>query len=349
MNNPGAALGTFATTEGPFAALLIDGRVYRLAPLLAGRVDGIGANPEMIQILDRWDVCWPIIRHATEQFREAPSAHGMDVNDLRILVPIRPRQIICAGANYRQHVIELMTDHQAGSEAGLSKEERRRHAEKLMDHRAANGQPFAFIKPVSTVLDPFEDLVLPADATQADWELELAVVIGRPAYRVRREKALDHVAGYTIANDISARDRLARRDMPALGFDWIAGKSAPGFLPLGPYIVPSALVENPQDLMLTLTLNGEIKQHGSTADMIFPVARLIEHISTHMRLLPGDIICTGSPSGNGVHFNRFLQPGDVLEGTIEGLGSQRNSCIAEVLEEKAPLHEPFVPLPDMTA
>lgn len=346
MNNPSVAIGTFAAIDGPFAGLLLDGKVYRLTVLLNGRVDRIGNDPEMIHILDQWDICWPIICREIEQFRKNPPTHGMKLADLSVLAPVRPRQIICAGANYRQHVIELMVGHEEGSVSGLSKEERRRRAERLMDHRAANGQPFAFMKPASALLDPFADLVLPIDATQTDWELELAVVIGRPAYRVNRERALDHVAGYTIANDISARDRLARRDIPALGFDWIAGKSAPGFLPLGPYIVPAALVEDLQDVNITLELNGEIKQHGSTEDMIFSISRLIEYISTYMRLLPGDIICTGSPAGNGAHFNRFLQPGDVLQGTIKGLGTQRNLCVAEVLEEGAPHHQPFVPLPE---
>lgn len=348
MNNPSVAIGTFATIDGPFAGLLLDGKVYRLAPLFDGQIDWNGNELEMIHLLDRWSICWPTICQGIEQFRRTPSAHAMNLADLRVLAPVRPRQIICAGANYRQHVIELLAGHETGSASGLNSHERRRQAERLMDHRAANGQPFAFMKPVSALLDPFADMVVPADAAQTDWELELAVVMGAPAYRVKQETALAYVAGYTIANDLSARDRLARRDMPALGFDWIAGKSAPGFLPLGPYIVPAAFIEDPQDLMITLRLNDEIMQHESTTDMIFPISRLIEHVSTYMRLLPGDVICTGSPAGNGAHFNRFLQPGDVLQGAIEGLGAQRNLCVAEALDEEAPRHRPFVPLPEIT-
>lgn len=170
------------------------------------------------------------------------------------------------------------------------------------------------------------------------------MVISRPAYRVRREDAYGVIAGYTIANDISARDRLARRDMPNFGFDWIAGKSAPGFLPLGPLIVPACFVDDPQALKLELKLNGDVMQRGETSDMIFPVERLIEFISTHMRLLPGDIISTGSPAGNGTHYNRYLRPNDVVESSIDGLGSMRNTVIAETLPVSAVLHQPFSPL-----
>ncbi len=264
--------------------------------------------------------------------------------ELATLAPVRPRQIICSGANYRKHVLEIMANQTMTSDALVEPEQRRRTAERMMDHRATHGQPYAFIKPVSTVLDPFERLIVPADSAQLDWELELGVVIGRPAYRVSRERAADHVAGYVVVNDITARDHLARPDFPSLGLDWVAGKSGPGFLPIGPVIVPAAFVQDPQALMITLKLNGQIMQHESTADMIFSVMQLVEFISTHMQLLPGDVICTGSPSGNGVQHKRFLAPGDVLEGEIEGLGAQRVQCVAEELGHDAVLHRPFTPL-----
>jgi 2-keto-4-pentenoate hydratase/2-oxohepta-3-ene-1,7-dioic acid hydratase in catechol pathway len=156
--------------------------------------------------------------------------------------------------------------------------------------------------------------------------------MGRRAHRVTRQEALEYVAGYTIANDLTNRDKLARKlgDMRELGMDWVASKCSATYLPLGPYLVPASQVDDPQSLQITLKLNGEVKQDDNTSDMIFGVARLIEDLSHKVTLLPGDIICTGSPSGNGVHYNRFLRPGDIVESSITGLGTQRNPCIAEV-------------------
>ena len=227
---------------------------------------------------------------------------------------------------------------------GQTQEERRASASKIMDHRREHGQPFCFLKPVSTILAPFDDFPVPPDSTKPDWELELAVVIGRSARRVSRAQALDYVAGYTIANDITSRDHLRRKDMPALGMDWVASKGKPGYCPLGPMILPAQFIEDPQDLWIELKLNGEVMQSESTADMIFELTQIIEFISTHIKLLPGDIVCTGSPSGNGTHYNRFLTPGDIMEGTISGLGTQRNHCVAEELPEGAVTHRPFTPL-----
>ena len=260
----------------------------------------------------------------------------MAVAQLRTAAPVQPRQILCAGANYRQHVIDVIIDQPVTVDAGISRAERRRHAEALMDHRASKGKPFIFSKLTSCVIGPEDDVVLPFDMQQPDWELELVVVIGKPARRVPAAHALDHVAGYTIGNDLTGREMLGRPDIPSMGHDWVAGKCAPTFQTLGPYIVPAQFIADPQRLQITLKLNGQVMQDESTADMIFPVARLIEWASTHVQLLPGDLILTGSPSGNGTHHQRFLKPGDVLEGSITGLGTQRNRCVAEqVTDEQA--------------
>jgi 2-keto-4-pentenoate hydratase/2-oxohepta-3-ene-1,7-dioic acid hydratase in catechol pathway len=166
-------------------------------------------------------------------------------------------------------------------------------------------------------------------STQPDWELELVIVIGRSARHVSRTDALTYVAGYTIANDLTSRDKVYRADMKAIGTDWLAGKSSPTFLPMGPYVVPAAFIPDPQKLHLTLKLNNQVMQDEGTNDMTFGVARLIEYISSLVQLLPGDVICTGSPQGNGMHYNRFLCLGDVMEGTITELGTQRNICVME--------------------
>ena len=120
-----------------------------------------------------------------------------------------------------------------------------------------------------------------------------------------------------------------------MGADWISAKGAPSYLPTGPYLVPSSFVTDPQNLQITLRLNGQAMQNESTADMIFDVARIIEYLSTYVQLWPGDLIATGSPAGNGAHYNRFLKPGDVMEGSITGLGTQRNECVAEEAEAHA--------------
>jgi 2-keto-4-pentenoate hydratase/2-oxohepta-3-ene-1,7-dioic acid hydratase in catechol pathway len=213
----------------------------------------------------------------------------------------------------------------------MSPEERLAHGVKKMDARASNGTPFFFCKAQSAVTGPFDPVVLPADAQQPDWELELGVIIGKRARRVKREHALDYVAGYTIVNDITVRERVNRKegDMREMGMDWIASKSSPTFLPMGPYFVPAVFVDDPQQLKLVLKLNAQVMQNESTEDMIFGVARLIEALSWTCELLPGDLICTGSPAGNGMHYGRFLRPGDVMEGSITGLGTQRNICVAE--------------------
>ncbi len=188
-----------------------------------------------------------------------------------------------------------------------------------------------FIGLASAICGPDDNVVLPDIGTQHDWELELGVVIGREAYRVGTEDALSHVAGYVIANDLTTRDRVFRPDMPGLGTDWLAGKNAPTFLPLGPWLVPAAFVPDPARLRVTLKLNGETMQDETTADMIFGVPELIAHVSAITPLRPGDLLLTGSPAGNGAHYGRYLQPGDVMEATITGgavdLGTQRNRCV----------------------
>jgi 2-keto-4-pentenoate hydratase/2-oxohepta-3-ene-1,7-dioic acid hydratase in catechol pathway len=242
-----------------------------------------------------------------------------------------PRQIFCSGANYKKHVIDLIIDEGGGPMTeNMTAEERRAWATRMMDDRAANGYPYMFSKPVSVVTGAYDNIILPPHAKAPDWELELGVVIGRKARHVARAEALNYVAGYSIVNDITNRDHVFRRDaVKAMGSDWVAAKGSPTYLPFGPYLVPAAFVPDPQNLQLTLKLNGEIKQDESTADMIFDIARQIEYLSSLVELWPGDVICTGSPAGNGTHYKRFLQEGDVVESTITGLGTQRNVCVKE--------------------
>ncbi|MBF4635310.1 fumarylacetoacetate hydrolase family protein [Agreia pratensis] len=251
----------------------------------------------------------------------------MPLADVTLTAPVQPRQVLQAGANYREHVVELVA-------AGLTQnsdrtpEEARAFAAKIMDDRAANGEPYFFIGLPACVVGDDVPLVLPSYSEVHDWELELAVVIGREAFRVSREDALDHVAGYTIVNDITTRDLVFRKDMKEIGTDWYRAKNAPGFLPTGPLLVPAQFVDG-GSVGLRLELNGQLMQDGSTTDLLFDIAALISGASQTMPLLPGDLLLTGSPSGNGQHWKRFLRDGDVMTGSIDGLGTQVVRCVAE--------------------
>lgn len=329
-------LGTLRAREGSrdaFVGVVVDERVVPLGELLQA---GAGPSPAtMRDLLDDWDRVWPTLAvygaALCAEPRAALERRSRPVAAFDVAPPVEPRQVLCSGANYRRHVVDLIVKQAQDATRDIGPDERRAWGERLMDQRAATGTPFFFVKTVASITGPYDPIVLPRDARQPDWELELAVVIGRRARLVPRHRALEYVAGYTIANDVTDRDRVYRRpgDAREMGMDWLASKCAPTFLPLGPWLVPAAFVSNPQDLRITLRLNGDVMQDESTADMIFDVARLIEHASAFTELLPGDVICTGSPAGNGMHYGRFLRDGDVVEGTIASLGTQRNVCRPE--------------------
>jgi 2,4-diketo-3-deoxy-L-fuconate hydrolase len=181
-------------------------------------------------------------------------------------------------------------------------------------------EPILFNKAPSSIAGPDDDLVLPADAIKTDWEVELAVVMAEDAWRVDRASALDLVAGYCICNDISERGWQLER-----GGQWMKGKSGPGFGPLGPWLVTTDEITDPQALAMFLDLNGERVQTGSTATMVFGVAELVSEISRFIRLERGDVIATGTPPGVGMAKKppRFLRNDDVMELSIAGLGTQR--------------------------
>jgi 2-keto-4-pentenoate hydratase/2-oxohepta-3-ene-1,7-dioic acid hydratase in catechol pathway len=317
------ALGTFATPgDVPFAGLVVGERVVDLATRL-------GAGATVRVLVDDWDRSLPRLQALADGIGPGDGEHRLD--DLRPLAPVQPPgQVFCAGANYRQHVLDLFAgaDRRGDSSDGLTAADRERAREEL-DERARTGRPFVFMESANALVGARDDVVLPGGSEQHDWELELVAVIGRPARRVPRERALDVVAGYTIANDVTTRDALIRTDARGLGLDWLAGKCAPTFLPTGPVIVPAVHAGDPQDLRITLRVNGRTMQDESTADMLFDVAALIAHISEVAELRPGDLVLTGSPAGNGASHGVFLRPGDVMEGEITGLGAQRNRCVAE--------------------
>ncbi|WP_340252263.1 fumarylacetoacetate hydrolase family protein [Roseobacter sp. HKCC-CH-9208] len=186
-------------------------------------------------------------------------------------------------------------------------------------------EPIIFSKATSSLSGPFDPVVIPRNSVKADWEVELGVVIGREALYVSEADALSYVAGYCTINDVSEREFQIEK-----GGQWIKGKSAPTFGPTGPYLVTADEVGDPQKLGLTLSLNGEVVQDSNTDDMIFGVAKIISYMSQFMKLVPGDIIATGTPSGVGMGMKpqRFLKPGDMMEIEVKGLGAQKQTAEA---------------------
>ncbi|UWQ90077.1 fumarylacetoacetate hydrolase family protein [Rhodobacteraceae bacterium M382] len=192
------------------------------------------------------------------------------------------------------------------------------------DHAAEAGmpvptEPILFMKATSAICGPNDDVIIPRGAKRTDWEVELGVVIGRAARYVDQATALDHVAGYCVINDVSERDFQLER-----GGQWVKGKSADTFGPIGPWLVTPDEIADPQALNLWLSVNGKTFQAGSTETMIFGVAELISYISQFMSLQPGDVISTGTPPGVGMGQKPqvYLKPGDVLELGVEGMGTQ---------------------------
>ena len=186
-------------------------------------------------------------------------------------------------------------------------------------------EPVLFSKATSCLSGPYDPVVIPRGSQKTDWEVELGVVIGHKAHCVSVEAALAHVAGYCVVNDVS--ERAFQTEM---GGQWIKGKSAPTFGPVGPWLVTADEVPDPQALDLGLSVNGEKLQGSNTGDMIFTVAEIISYMSRFMDLVPGDLISTGTPFGVGLGMNpqRFLKVGDVMELFVEGLGSQRQEAVA---------------------
>ncbi|MFD9042160.1 fumarylacetoacetate hydrolase family protein [Streptomyces bottropensis] len=314
------ALGTLSAPDGiPFPALITpDGRALDLRAALGER------ELTTRTLLERWDEAPPRLNALAGDDRAA----WQPLKGLRVHAPVEPRQIFQSGANYRQHVIDLEVAHRSPDDPRTA-EEARAEIAAVMDRRVAEDLPYVFIGLPSAITGPYDDVVLPSWAEKPDWELELAAVIARPAHQVSVEEALEYVAGYTIANDLTDRATVFRRDMKAIGTDWLRCKNAPGFTPLGPWIVPAGSIADPGDLRVTLKLNGDTMQDESTKDMLFDIARLVAYISQTSQLLPGDLVLTGSPAGNGIHWGRLLRDGDVMEGSITGLGVQRTRCVGE--------------------
>ena len=270
-------------------ALVIEGRLFPLDRLAPRRAE---LHRGLFDLLQRWDAIYPVLQELAETVD--PRTGGLAPGDrsIRVLTPVRyPRAVFCTVFNY----------YDFAAEAGVQPP----------DKRAA--RPYVCIKLPHSVIGPNETIVLPHTSRQVDWEVELGAVIGRPCRNVFVKDALDFVAGYSIVNDISARDIITRLDWPNFASDWLVSKNFDTGTPIGPYVLPKELVPDPQQVRLRLTRNGVVQQNGSTATMIFSLAEQIAHISQTVTLQPGDVIATGTPAGVGWKRNIWLEPGDVLE------------------------------------
>jgi 2-keto-4-pentenoate hydratase/2-oxohepta-3-ene-1,7-dioic acid hydratase in catechol pathway len=282
----------------------------------AAKVTGVAAHSSVMGILDDWSRAHRLLAQAAKRIATGKSrAKGMPLKRARLLAPILyPGNIYCAGANYTDHMAEMARAQ--GQTPGPTMKE-------------LGEKPWHFVKSSrSSVVGPGARVKLPIYSQMVDWEVELAAVIGKVAKDVPVEKALDHVAGYTIANDLSARDVMKREKNPATSpfhYDWLSQKCFDGSCPLGPWIVPARDIAYPQNLALKLWVNDTLMQDSLTSKMIFSTAEQIAMLSSRVTLYPGDLVLTGTPAGVGTPRRLFLKPGDKVKLWIEGIGELSNT------------------------
>jgi 2-keto-4-pentenoate hydratase/2-oxohepta-3-ene-1,7-dioic acid hydratase in catechol pathway len=319
---PAFGLGRFSVAGcTPFMGVVLEDSAMALQALapLAQRMGAVWPCPVEQSPFEQWPALFDVLSRVIAEFAEdeAFESAKIPLERLRIHAPFQPRQAFCTIANYRSGAVQARLD--AARAAAIE----------ACEQRLRDGQPYVSNKLPTSVIGPFDAIALPAHVRQPDWEVELGVVIGKEARNVKREDAMSCVAGYTVVNDITVRELVSRHEPQGMGTDWLQAKNAPGFLPVGPWVVPAAFVPDPYALRMTLRLNGELMQDEKTGDMIFDIAAQIEYVSRHVRLLPGDLLCTGAPAGFGLHYGRFLEPGDMVQAGIDGLGGQRNECRRE--------------------
>ena len=300
-------LVTVADGERAAPAIQVGDRRWLLSDAYAAA--GLAAAPlTLMDALQEWDVSENLIGRAAAIVAEISFGAGSLPPGTRILTPVQyPRKVVCSGTNYYDHLREMG----------------------ILDFDKRLNKPLFFLKPGSTTLvGPGATAPLPRITKQYDWEIELAVVIGRAARNVTESAALDHVAAYSVGIDLTARD-LQRQPETAFKFDWYAGKCCDGSCPLGPALVPARFVTDPQNLKMRLRLNGETMQNSCTSEMIFSVSELIAAASRVATLEPGDVLMTGTPAGVGWPKGHFLADGDTIVAEIEEVGLLEVSIIAD--------------------
>ena len=288
------------------AGVLVEDTVYD-----AAKVTGVATHGSVLGVLEDWSRARRLLAQAAKRLETGRGrAKGTPLKRVKLLAPVLyPGNIYCAGANYTDHMAEMARAQ--GQAPGPNMKE-------------LGEKPWHFVKSSrSAVVGPGAKVKLPVYSQMVDWEVELAAVIGRPARDVTVEKALDHVAGYTIADDLSARDVMRRDKNPATSpfhYDWLSQKCFDGACPLGPWIVPASDIPYPQNLALKLWVNDKVMQDSHTGKMIFSTAEQIAMLSSRVTLYPGDLILTGTPAGVGMPRRTFLKAGDTVKLWIEGIG-----------------------------
>jgi len=278
--------------------ILVDQSIYDLSEKFGS----------VLEILNSWEKTEQQLIETAEQLAQTPNTSGTPINEVKLAPPILyPGTLYCAGANYADHVLEM-----SGKPPPPE-----------------NTKPYFFIKSTrGTIIGANEPIRLPEYSNQVDWEAEIGIVIGREARQVSELDAMDFVAGFTIVNDLSARDHTKRHDVPFL-FDWIGQKCFDTGCPMGPWITPKSAIEDPHNLGIKLMVNDEVKQDSSSKEMIFKCEHQIAYLSQHITLYPGDVIATGTPAGCGMPQGVFLNPGDVVTIEIDGLGVLSNPVYSD--------------------
>lgn len=299
---------TFSLSHDPNQRLgiVVNDRLVELRALVGQQWKGKGPLPSsMLELIEAGPQTWQqlsaLIKEALAREANPKGSHSLDQVRWHAPIPRPGKNIVCLGLNYASHMKETARAH--GRQAKLPE------------------VPVFFTKAPTAVNGPFDPIPWdPAVTEQVDYEVELGVVLGLGGKNIPRSAALSHVFGYTVVNDVSARDLQMRH------LQWFKGKSLDGFCPMGPYLVTAEELGDPQKKNISLRVNGVVKQSATTADMIFPVDAIIEFLSRGMMLEPGDIISTGTPEGVGLGRTppEYLQDGDLVEAEVEGIGTLRN-------------------------
>lgn len=301
-------LVTYRAAKAARSGVVVEEELFDVAELT-----GRSSYATMLDVLNDWESAQALLDTAATRVTEG-KIKGILLGEVKLLAPVLyPSAIFCAGANYVDHMQEMAAIRKTDPGEGL---------------RDMGLKPWHFLKTSRTVVETESIVRLPESSKMVDWEAELAVVIGQPAKKVPVEKALDYVAGYTIANDLSARDLAVRPEISPTSpfrYDWMSQKNFDRACPLGPWIVPAREIANPQYLSIRLWVNDVLKQDSHTSKMIFSVAEQIAHLSTLITLHPGDLILSGTPSGVGSARKEFLKSGDVVRVWIEGIGTLSNT------------------------
>ncbi|WP_249729480.1 MULTISPECIES: fumarylacetoacetate hydrolase family protein [unclassified Chelatococcus] len=286
------ALTTAEFGNEPTACLMVGDTLYPLNELAAAHDVAL---PETVAgVFADWARCEPLLADLAHD-----ATGGRRVAEIQLLAPLQyPGKILCAGANYYDHMAEM-------GFPGVTKDSQRL---------------FFFMKPPrNAIVGPGATVLMPRGTQAFDWEIELAAVVGRTARHVSVDEALSYIAGYTVAIDFSARD-FNKAPEQFYKLDWVAGKANDTCCPIGPCITPASLFPNPQAARLRLSVNGELKQNGSAEQMIFSIAEQVARASEIMTLDPGDLLLTGTPAGVGVPKQTFLKVGDRVDAEIDGIG-----------------------------